>query len=148
MSLVDVDGFQNVDICDVRIGFFAGREAMKNVVLSMLAKISQIDASTKQLTARVEAQSLLISALVLAVSKQGGVAEMIEGANKAINTVIDSAESDEVLKSDAALLLSELQDLLTVARAVDSADEEINHEGLNELAGVTSPVDKYLTENN
>ena len=121
---------------------------MKNVVLSMLAKISQIDASTKQLTARVEAQSLLISALVLAVSKQGGVAEMIEGANKAINTVIDSAESDEVLKSDAALLLSELQDLLTVARAVDSADEEINHVGLNELAGVTSPVDKYLTENN
>ncbi|HAT24247.1 MAG: anti-adapter protein IraP [Pantoea sp.] len=111
---------------------------MKNVVLSMLAKISQIDASTKQLTARVEAQSLLISALVLAVSKQGGVTEIIEGANKAINTVIDSADSDEVLKTDAALLLSELQDLLTISRAVDHADEEINYKGLNALTGITA----------
>lgn len=121
---------------------------MKNVVLSMLAKISQIDASTKQLTARVEAQSLLISALIHATSKQGGVTEMMEGANKAINTVIDSADSDEMLKSDAALLLSELQELLNISLAVDSADKEINHEGLNELSGVTSPPDKPLPENN
>lgn len=119
---------------------------MKNVVLSMLAKISQIDASTKQLTARVEAQSLLISALVLAVSKQGGVTEMIEGANKAINTVIASADSNEMLKSDAALLLSELQDLLTISRAVDNASKEIDHEGLNELTGVTPAVEKKLSE--
>jgi len=148
----DVIGFQNVDISGAKSrlydGLFAGRKAMKNVVLSMLAKISQIDASTKQLTARVEAQSLLISALVLAVSKQGGVTEMIEGANKAINTVIDSADSDEVLKSDAALLLSELQDLLIISRAVDSADEKINHEGLNELAGVSKPADQLPSDNN
>lgn len=106
---------------------------MKNVVLSMLAKISQIDAGMKQLTARVEAQSLLISALVLAVSKEGGVTEMIESANKAINTVIDAAESDDLLKSDAAILLSELQNLLNISRAVDSADDEINHTGIKEL---------------
>ncbi|MBC3947915.1 anti-adapter protein IraP [Erwinia persicina] len=111
---------------------------MKNVVLSMLAKISHIDADMKQLMARVEAQSLLISALVLAVSRQGGVTEMIESANKAINTVIDSAESDEVLKSDAVILLSELQNLLSISNAVDGADNEINHEGLDKLSGVTS----------
>ncbi|WP_456310924.1 anti-adapter protein IraP [Serratia proteamaculans] len=111
---------------------------MKNVVLSMLAKISHIDADMKQLTARVEAQSLLISALVLAVSRQGGVTEMIESANKAINTVIESAESDEVLKSDAVILLSELQNLLSISSAVDGADDEINHEGLDKLSGVTS----------
>ncbi len=114
---------------------------MKNVVLSMLAKISQIDAGMKQLTARVEAQSLLISALVLAVSKEGGVTEMIESANKAINTVIDSAECDDLLKSDAALLLSEFQSLLTISRAVDEADEVINHEGIAELKGASNPVD-------
>lgn len=114
---------------------------MKNVVLSMLAKISQIDANMKQLTARVEAQSLLISALVLAVSKQGGVTSMIEAANKAINTVIESADTDDVLKSDAAILLSEFQNLLTISRAVDGADEEINHEGLSELTGVTISKD-------
>lgn len=111
---------------------------MKNVVLSMLAKISHIDADMKQLTARVEAQSLLISALVLAVSRQGGVTEMIESANKAINTVIDSAESDEVLKSDAVILLNELQNLLSISNVVDGADDEINHEGLDKLSGVTS----------
>ncbi|RRZ90370.1 anti-adapter protein IraP [Erwinia sp. 198] len=111
---------------------------MKNVVLSMLAKISKIDAETKQLTARVEAQSLLISALVLAVSKQGGVTEMIESANKAINTVIESADSDDVLKSDAAILLTELQELLTISRAVDRAEPEINHEGLNEITGLST----------
>lgn len=105
---------------------------MKNVVLSMLAKISKIDAGMKQLTARVEAQSLLISALVLAVSKEGGVTEMIEGANKAINTVIDSAESDDLLKSDAAILLSELQHLLNISRAVDGADDEIDPAGRRE----------------
>lgn len=99
---------------------------MKNVVLSMLAKISKIDAETKQLTARVEAQSLLISALVLAVGKQGGVTEMIESANKAINTVIESSEADDVLKSDAAMLLSELQELLTISRVVEQANTEIN----------------------
>lgn len=120
---------------------------MKNVVLSMLAKISNIDAEMKQLTARVEAQSLLISALVLAVGKQGGVNEMIEGANKAINTVIDSVESDEVLKSDATILLSELQNLLSISRAVDGADEEINHDGLNDITGVNEASDKTLPEN-
>jgi len=120
------------------ISFLTGAEAMKNVVLSMLAKISHIDAGMKQLTARVEAQSLLISALVLAVSREGGVTEMIESANKAINTVIDSAESDELLKSDAAILLSELQALLSISTAVDSADDEINHQALDKLTGVTS----------
>ncbi len=120
------------------ISFLTGAEAMKNVVLSMLAKISHIDAGMKQLTARVEAQSLLISALVLAVSREGGVTEMIESANKAINTVIDSAESDELLKSDAAILFSELQALLSISAAVDSADDEISHEALDKLTGVTS----------
>lgn len=114
---------------------------MKNVVLSMLAKISHIDAGMKQLTARVEAQSLLISALVLAVSKEGGVTEMIESANKAINTVIDSAECDDLLKSDAALLLSEFQSLLTISRAVDGADDEINYEGMTKLKGLSPSVE-------
>lgn len=58
---------------------------------------------------------------------------MIESANKAINTVIDSAESDDLLKSDAAILLSELQNLLNISRVVDSADEEIDQTVMKEL---------------
>lgn len=112
---------------------------MKNVVMSILAKISHLDANLKQLAARVEAQSLLVSALVVTVSKEGGVTEMIESANKAINTVINSAESDAMLKSDAAMLLDELQNLLTISRAVESADDQINHAVLAKLTGITSP---------
>ena len=114
---------------------------MKNVVLSMLAKISQIDATTKQLTARVEAQSLLIGALVLAVSKKGGVTEVIESANKAINMVIESAEADDMLKSDDALGLTDFQYLLTISRAVDSADDVINQQALEGITGVSSASD-------
>lgn len=114
---------------------------MKNVVLNMLAKISKIDAATKQLTARVEAQSLLISALVLAVSKQGGVTEMMESAGKAINTIIESVDTDEVLKSDAAILLHELQDLLMMARTVDGAAAEIDQDGLSDITGVSAAED-------
>jgi len=51
---------------------------MKNVIISMIAKISKMDAEAKQLTARVEAQSLLLSALVLTLGKNGGVREIIE----------------------------------------------------------------------
>ncbi|PPS58654.1 hypothetical protein CRX72_20475 [Pantoea sp. BRM17] len=69
-----------------------------------------------------------------------GVTEMIDAANKAINTVIDSAENDEVLRSDAAILLSELQNLLTISQAVDKADGEINHAGLSELTGVARVI--------
>lgn len=115
---------------------------MKNVVLSMLAKISHIDASMKQLTARVEAQSLLISVLTLAVSRKGGVTGMIESASKAINTVIDSAESEELLKSDAVILLNEVQALLSLPAAMDSADDEINHDALDKLTSVTTPQEQ------
>ncbi|VDR27999.1 anti-RssB factor [Raoultella terrigena] len=38
---------------------------MNNVILSIIAKISSMDAESKQLAAQVEAQSLLISALML-----------------------------------------------------------------------------------
>lgn len=69
----------------------------------------------------------------------------IESANKAINTVIDSAECDEMLRSDAALLLSEFQSLLTISRAVDGADEEINQEGMVALKGLSAHPDDTLS---
>lgn len=117
---------------------------MKNVILSMLAKISKIDSQYKQLTARVEAQSLLISALVLAVSRQGGVTEMMESASKAINTIIESVDTEEVLKSDAAILLNELQELLLMARTVDGAEADLNHDGLADITGIQASVETQI----
>jgi len=107
---------------------------MKNVVLSILAKISKMDATTKQLSARVEAQSLLIGALVLAVGKNGGVTNMIESVNKAINSVLNSAEDDAGLKSDAAILLGEFQELLVISKLIESEDPEVDHQELSALA--------------
>jgi hypothetical protein len=51
---------------------------MKNVIISMIAKISKMDAEAKQLTARVEAQSLLLSALVLTLGKTAASARLLK----------------------------------------------------------------------
>ncbi|STV89661.1 anti-RssB factor [Klebsiella michiganensis] len=72
---------------------------MNNVILSIIAKISAMDAESKQLAAQAEAQSLLISALMLAIGKEGGVAELVSSVTKAINSVLESSE--DVLKTDA-----------------------------------------------
>ncbi|WP_034913173.1 anti-adapter protein IraP [Erwinia sp. 9145] len=105
---------------------------MKNIILSMLAKISKIDAENKKLSAQVEAQSLLLSALVLTVGKNGGVTEMVESVNKAINSVLDS--SDEMMKSDAQLLLAEFHQLLSMTQLIGKADSEVDNAALNDLA--------------
>ncbi len=109
---------------------------MKNIILSMIAKISRMEADAKQLTAQVEAQSLLLSALFLTVGKNGGPQEIIESVNKAINSVLDS--DDEAIKSDASLLFEQFQAIISTTRLIDQADPELNAEALNTLNG-TSP---------
>jgi hypothetical protein len=102
---------------------------MKNVIISMIAKISKMDADAKRLTAQVEAQSLLLSALMLTIGKSGGVREIIENVKKAINTAIEATDSP--LKSDAEMLLAEFTELLAVTRLLDDADAEIDYKSLN-----------------
>lgn len=108
---------------------------MKNVIISMIAKISKMDAEAKQLTARVEAQSLLLSAPGADAGENGGVREIIENVKKAINTAVDV--SDTPLKSDAEMLLSEFTDLLSVTQLLDDAESEIDFETLNDLLSNT-----------
>ncbi|PZD57718.1 anti-adapter protein IraP [Pantoea ananatis] len=95
---------------------------MKSAVLSMLAKISKMDAETKELVAQTEAQSLLLSALTLTVGKSGGVEELISAISQAINTVLES--SDGLIKSDAELLLTKFQEQLTLTQLVDEESKE------------------------
>lgn len=61
---------------------------MKNLILSVIAKISKMDAEAKELAAKVEAQSLLIGALLLTIGKNGGMNEMLENVRKAINAAL------------------------------------------------------------
>ncbi|WP_318373997.1 anti-adapter protein IraP [Enterobacter sp.] len=101
---------------------------MKNVILGMIAKISKMDAEAKQLAARVEAQSLLLAALLLTVGKNGGVIDMVDNVKKAINAALDS--DDNMLRSDAEMLLNQFNELLTLTQLLESGDADNHYQPL------------------
>lgn len=107
---------------------------MNNIIISMIAKISKMDADAKLLTAQVEAQSLLLSAMLLTVGKQGGAEEVVESVKKAINAALDSAENP--LKSDTELLLNQFNELLTITRLLDKEEPELNLEALKQVSSL------------
>lgn len=107
---------------------------MRNVIIHMLNKISTMDAESKQLTAQVEAQSLLISALMLTLGKDGGPSEMISSVSKAINSVL--AASDDLIKSDAELLLAKFQELLEMTSLIEQADDTISQQSIDNFASL------------
>ncbi|WP_414163829.1 anti-adapter protein IraP [Superficieibacter sp. BNK-5] len=101
---------------------------MTNIILGMIAKISRMDAETKQLTARIEAQSLLLSAFLLAAGKEGGAMEMVEAVKKAINAAVEMA--DNPLRSDAEILLNEFNDILSMAQLLTRVGAELDVEAM------------------
>ena len=101
---------------------------MNNVILSIIAKISAMDAENKQLAAQVKAQSLLISALMLAIGEEGGVAELVGNVTKAINSVLESSE--DILKSDAELLLTKFQEQIALTQLINTHEDKINQDAL------------------
>lgn len=101
---------------------------MKNLILGVIAKISKMDAEAKQLAAKVEAQSLLIGALLLTMGKNGGMNEMLDNVKKAINAALDAA--DTPLKSDAEMLLREFNELLQLTQLLEENDVDIDAEAL------------------
>ncbi len=104
---------------------------MNNVILSIIAKISSMDAENKQLAAQVEAQSLLISALMLAVGEEGGVTELVGNVTKAINSVLESSE--DMLKSDAELLLAKFQEQIALTQLIHTHEDKINQAAVDQL---------------
>ncbi|MCT4712940.1 anti-adapter protein IraP [Enterobacteriaceae bacterium H11S18] len=109
---------------------------MKNLILGVIAKISKMDAEAKQLTAKVEAQSLLIGALLLTIGKNGGMNEMLENVRKAINAALDAA--DTPLKTDAELLLNEFNNLLQLTQLLETNEADIDLESLKAKPGETT----------
>ncbi|KQN63062.1 anti-adapter protein IraP [Erwinia sp. Leaf53] len=89
---------------------------MKQLVIDILMKLAKMDVDTKELTAQVEAQSLLIAALLLTTGK-GESSSISENINNAIVTA--SRAGDEFLQSDIDLLLTHVNRLLAVTRQVD-----------------------------
>ena len=91
---------------------------MKQLVIDILMKLARMDVDTKELTAQVEAQSLVIAALLLTVDKKGS-SSIAENIQNAILSVTGGGE--EFLQTDVDLLLTHVNRLLAVTRYVDEA---------------------------
>lgn len=109
---------------------------MKNVIYSMLAKISKMDAETKQLTAQVEAQALLLSAMLITIGKGGSFEGMIEAVKQAINAALDA--EDNTFKSETTVLLTQFNALLSIAASLDKKAPELDVSGLLKLTSSLS----------
>ncbi|WP_426817996.1 anti-adapter protein IraP [Winslowiella sp. 2C04] len=89
---------------------------MKQLVIDILMKMAKMDVDAKELAAQVEAQSLLIAALLLTAGKEGSN-NISENIQNAIMTA--AGTSVEFLQADVDLLLIHVNRLLAVTRYVD-----------------------------
>ena len=89
---------------------------MKHLVIDILMKLAKMDVEAKEITAQVEAQSLLLAALLLTAGKEGS-----DSIEKNINHAILAATqaTPDVVQSDIDLLLTHINRLLAVTRYVD-----------------------------
>ncbi|MXP48640.1 anti-adapter protein IraP [Pantoea sp. Eser] len=84
---------------------------MRQLVIDILLKLAKMDVDAKELTAQLEAQSLLVQA------KQDNKLTITETVQDAIVTA--SRSSTEFLQSDVDLLLTHINRLLAVAKYVE-----------------------------
>jgi len=89
---------------------------MRQLVIDILLKLAKMDVEAKELMAQVEAQSLLIAALLIQ-AKQDNSLTITDTVQDAIVTA--SRSSQEFLQSDVDLLLTHINRLLAVARYVE-----------------------------
>ena len=91
---------------------------MKHLVIDILMKLAKMDVEAKEMMAQVEAQSLLIAALLLTAGKEGS-----DSIEENINHAILAARlaTPDLVQSDIDLLLTHINRLLAVTRYVDEA---------------------------
>ncbi|GAB2927822.1 anti-adapter protein IraP [Hafnia psychrotolerans] len=95
---------------------------MKNLMIDVLIKLSKVEVESKELVAQVEAQSLLIAALLLTLGN-----EATDDLSTNIHSAVAAAtqSSTEILQSDADMILAHFDRLLKVTKFVaDHAEEE------------------------
>lgn len=90
---------------------------MKQLVVDILLKLAKMDVDTKELTAQVEAQSLLIAALLINArnSNDQSISDTVQDA-----IVTASRSSTDFLQTDVDLLLTHVNRLLAVTSYVES----------------------------
>lgn len=89
---------------------------MRQLVIDILLKMAKMDTEAKELVAQVEAQSLLIAALLIH-AKQDNSLTISDTVQDAIVTA--SRTGQEFLQSDVDLLLTHINRLLAVASYVE-----------------------------
>ncbi|WP_413738617.1 sigma-S stabilization anti-adapter protein IraP [Sodalis sp. RH21] len=103
---------------------------MNDLIIQILNKLARTDAKMKDLTALVEAQSLLLAALVLTVGK-GSSSVMSVNIQKAISSAKEASE--EIMQSDADLLLAHFVRLISVTQFIE-ANAEVDVEAGDETS--------------
>ncbi|MBA5702844.1 anti-adapter protein IraP [Pantoea agglomerans] len=99
---------------------------MRQLVIDILLKLAKMDVDAKELTAQLEAQSLLVAAL-LVQAKQDNSLNISETVQDAIITA--SKSSTDFLQSDVDLLLTHINRLLAVASYVEVKGKATEGEG-------------------
>ena len=89
---------------------------MRQLVIDILLKMAKMDTEANELVAKVEAQSLLLAALLIQ-AKEDNTLTITETVQDAIVTASRSGE--QFLQSDVDLLLTHINRLLAVARYVE-----------------------------
>jgi hypothetical protein len=89
---------------------------MRQLVIDILLKMAKMDTEAKELVAQVEAQSLLLAALLIQ-AKEDNTLTITETVQDAIVTASRSGE--QFLQSDVDLLLTHINRLLAVASYVE-----------------------------
>lgn len=85
---------------------------MRQLVIDILLKMAKMDTDAKELVAQVEAQSLLIAALLIQAKKDNSLT-ITDTVQDAIMTA--SRSSQQFLQPDVDLLLTHVNRLLAVA---------------------------------
>lgn len=89
---------------------------MRQLVIDILLKMAKMDVEAKELVAQVEAQSLLIAALLIQ-AKEDNSLTISDTVQDAIVTA--SRASQDFLQSDVDLLLTHVNRLLAVASYIE-----------------------------
>ncbi|KAJ9432701.1 MULTISPECIES: anti-adapter protein IraP [Pantoea] len=89
---------------------------MRQLVIDILLKMAKMDVEAKELVAQVEAQSLLIAALLIQ-AKEDNTLTISDTVQDAIVTA--SRASQDFLQSDVDLLLTHVNRLLAVASYIE-----------------------------
>lgn len=110
---------------------------MKNLVIDILIKLSKVEVEAKEVLAQTEAQSLILSAVVLTLDKSDAN-DIYQNIHNAINEAI--TENSEFLQSDIDLVINHVERILSTPKTDEiEANPTLSSRQLSQQNGDVSP---------